>query len=130
MLNEIFRFFIENNLISSDQSGFKTGNPHISQLFPITHENWKSFDCGYEVRGAFLDISKAFDKVWHDSVMLKLQQNRLPDHLCDISQDVADNRKQTIVLNGQVLSWATATEIQFQKCSILSPLLFLAYIND
>ena len=93
MLNEIFRFFIENDLISSDQSGFEPGNPYINQLSPITHESWKSFGGGYEVRGAFLDISKAFDKVWHDSVMLKLQQNRLPDHLCDISQDILDNQK-------------------------------------
>ena len=90
---KIFTFFIGNDLISSDQSGFEPGNPYINQLFPKTHESWKSFRGGYEVKGAFLGISKAFGKVWHDSVMLKLQQNRLPDQLCDISQDVLDNQK-------------------------------------
>ena len=121
---------MENDLISSNQSGFKPGNSNINLLFSITHESCKSFDCGYEVRGVFLDISKAFDKVWHNSVMLKLEQNGLPDHLCDILQDVLNNQKQRIVLNGQVSSWATATEILFQKYSILSPLFFLAYTDD
>ena len=61
----MFRFLIENNLISSNQSGFKPGDSCINQLLSITHEIYKSFDDGFEVRGVFLDISKAFDKVWH-----------------------------------------------------------------
>ena len=61
----IFRFLLGNNLISSNQSGFKPGDSCINQLLSITHEIYKSFDDGFEVRGVFLDISKAFDKVWH-----------------------------------------------------------------
>ena len=63
IFNEMFRFLIENNLISSNQSGFKPGDSCINQLLSITHEIYKSFDDGFEVRGVFLDISKAFDKV-------------------------------------------------------------------
>ena len=62
--NSLFEFFIDNELISSNQSGFKAGDSCINQLLSITHEIYKSFDDGYEVRGVFLDISKAFDKVW------------------------------------------------------------------
>ena len=39
----------------------------------MTHEICKSSDDGFEVRGVFLDISKAFDKVWHNSLTYKLQ---------------------------------------------------------
>ena len=60
---EIFKFFIENELISHNQSGFKPGDSCINQLLAITHEIYKSFDDEFEVRGVFLDISKAFDKV-------------------------------------------------------------------
>ena len=63
--NEMFMSLIENNLIISNQSGFKLGDSCINQLLSITHEIYKSFDDGFEVIGAFLDISKAFDKVWH-----------------------------------------------------------------
>ena len=54
--------FTENNLISPNQSGFRPGVSCVNQLLAITHEIYKSFDEGFEVRGVFLDISKAFDK--------------------------------------------------------------------
>ena len=56
-------FFYCNNLISPNQSGFRPGNSCVNQLIAITHEIYKSLDDGLEVRGVFLDISKAFDKV-------------------------------------------------------------------
>ena len=71
LFNEMFEFFIENKLISSRQSGFKLGYSCISQLLSITHEIYSSFDEGLEVRSIFLDIAKAFDKVWHDGIIFK-----------------------------------------------------------
>ena len=70
-------FVIENDLISSNQSGFKQGDSCINQLLSITHDIYQSLDQGYEVRGVFLDISKAFDKVWHKGLIHKLEQNRI-----------------------------------------------------
>ena len=66
--NEMFKFFIENELISPNQSGFKPGDYCINQLLAITHEIYK-FDDGFEVRDVFLDISKAFDKVWYEGLI-------------------------------------------------------------
>ena len=71
----MFRFFIENDLISQHQSGFKPGDSCINQLLSITHEIHQSFDEGFDVRNVLLDISKAFDKVWHDGIVFKLKQN-------------------------------------------------------
>ena len=56
LFNEMFNFFIEKKLISSNQSGFKPGDSSINQLLSITHEIYKSFDVGLEVRSVFLDI--------------------------------------------------------------------------
>ena len=39
----------------------------------IKHEIYQSFDDGFEVRGIFVDISKAFDKVWQNSLIYKLK---------------------------------------------------------
>ena len=66
----MFSFCIENGLISQNQSGFKPGDSCINQLLSITHEIYKSFDDGWEVRGVHLDISKAFNKVWHEGLLL------------------------------------------------------------
>ena len=73
--NSLFEYFIQKDLISPYQSGFKPGDSCTNQLISITHEIYQSFDDGFEVRGIFLDISKAFDKVWHDGLIYKLKQN-------------------------------------------------------
>ena len=75
MFNQMFNFFIENKLFSLNQSGFKLGDSCINQLLSNTHEIYESFDVGLEVRSLFLDILKAFDKVWHDGIISKLTQN-------------------------------------------------------
>ena len=75
--NEIFEFFIENKLISSRQSGFKLGDSCINQFLSITHKIYSSFDEGLEVRIIFLDIAKAFDKVWHNGIIVKPTQNSI-----------------------------------------------------
>ena len=74
ILNEIFGFFIGNDLISQHQPGFKTGDSCINQLLSINHEIYQSFDEGFDVRSV-LDISKAFDKVWHSGIIFELKQN-------------------------------------------------------
>ena len=73
----MLNFFAENNRISRHQSVFKPGDSCINQLISITHELYKSFDDGPEVRGIFLDISKVFGKIWHKDLLYKLKQNKL-----------------------------------------------------
>ena len=128
MFNEMFNFFIENKLISSNQSGFKPGDSCINQLLSITHEIYKSFDVGLEVRSAFLEISKAFHKVWHDGIIYKLTQNGISGNLLNLLEDFLKERKQRVVLNGQLSTWKNINA-GVPQGSILGPL-FLIYIND
>ena len=125
----LFEFFIANELISSNQSGFKPGDSCINQLLSITHEIYKSFDHGYEARGVFLDILKAFDKVWHNGLIYKLKQNGVSGNLLNLIIDFLDARKQRVVLNGKYSSWASV-KAGVAQGSILGSFFFLIFIND
>ena len=105
MFQEMFQFFIENKL-SSSQSGFKPVDSCINQLLSITHEVYSSFDEGLEVRSIFfLDISKAFDKVWHDGIIFKLTQNGISGNSLILLRDFLNERKKRVILNGQFSTW-------------------------
>ena len=125
----MFEFFSENELISHNQSGFKPGDLCINQLLCITHDICQSPDDGLETRSVFLDISKAFDKVWHEGLLFKLKQNGISGNLLNVITDFLYQRKQRVVLNGQHSSW-TNIEAGVPQGSILGPLFFLIYIND
>ena len=56
-----------NNLLFVNQSGFRPGDSTIYQLLSITSTIYDSFENYDETRAIFLDISKAFDKVWNDA---------------------------------------------------------------
>ena len=71
IFNSLFVYLNNNNLLNSNQSGFRPGDSCVNQLISITHEICKAFGANpsLEVRGVFLDLSKAFDKVWHDGLL-------------------------------------------------------------
>ena len=70
----MLKYFLD-NIVSPKLSGFRPGDSCINQLLPIMHI-FTLFDNGLEVRGVFLDISKAFDKVRHDGLIYKVKAKR------------------------------------------------------
>ena len=103
----MFEVFIENNLISKNQSSFIPGDSCINQLPSIIRKIYQSFDDNLEVRLVFLNISKAFDKIWHKGLIFKLKQNGISDKILNIITDFLSFRKQRVVLNGQASPWVT-----------------------
>ena len=99
--NNIFEYLATNKLILANQSGFKPGDSWKNQLLSITHETYHLLDNGLEVKGVFLDRSKAFDKVWHEG--LELKQYRISENLLHLIKCFLKNRNQRG--NGQTSSW-------------------------
>ena len=99
------------------------------QFLSITQEIYHSLDNGLKITGVFLDIFKAFDKVWHEALILKLNQYKISENLLYLIKCFLKNCKQRVVFNGQTSSW-TNVLAGVPKGSILSPLFFFIYIND
>ena len=76
-----------------------------------------------------LDIYKAFDKIWHDGVIFKLERNGMSGELLNILIDFLSNMNQRVLFNGEVSAWISVNAGVSQG-SISEPLLFLIYIND
>ena len=82
-----------------------------------------------DVRGIFLDLSKAFDRVWHDGLIYKIKRIDITDNSLKLTESFLSNRFQRVVLNGQSSSW-TPVYAGVTQGSILGTLFFLNYMND
>ena len=90
MFNKIYCFLFEEKLLNPNQSGFRPSDSCINQLLAITHEIFEAFDCNLplEVRSAFLNKSKAFDKVWHEGLLYKLKSMGISGKLYNLLKTI------------------------------------------
>ena len=85
--------FIENSIISEKQAAYLKGDSTINQLLYMIHKIKTAWLDGKIVQACFLDVSAAFDRVWHNGLLAKLEQVGVEDKCLDLFKSYLGNRK-------------------------------------
>ena len=89
----------------------------------------KWVDEGSPVDVIYLDFQKAFDKVPHQRLLLKLKSHGMGNSIINWIEQWLSDRRQRVVVDGEVSSWKPVLS-GVPQVSVLGPILLLVYIND
>lgn len=128
VLNRILPFIDENHLIPDIQFGFRNRHSSIEQIHRIVATIDEALENKEYCPAVFMDISQAFDRVWHQGLIHKLSKT-LPANYCALFHEYLRNRKFQVSLNSAT---STTKDIQagVPQGSTLSSILFLLYTAD
>ena len=125
----LMNHLISNDLISSDQHGFVRNKACVTNLLECQDVVSSMLRDGKCVDVLYTDFSKAFDKVSHKKLLIKLSAYGIRGRLLRWIESFLTDRRQCVVLGEAESTWKSVTS-SVPQGGVVSSLLFVLYIND
>ena len=117
------------SVFSDFQYGFRSSRSTADLLTVVSDRIARAFNRSGTTRAVALDISKAFDRVWHAGLLHKLKSYGISGSIFNLISSFLSNRRLRVVLHGKC-SQEYPVNTGVPQGSILGRTLFLLYIND
>jgi hypothetical protein len=116
----------EKGILVEEQAGFRKDRATVDQLFILTETIRNRRPLGTYV--CFIDIQKAYDRVWRDGLWYKLHKYGLSGKLWRVLRSIYESVESCVLVNDRQSRWFDI-EIGLRQGCLLSPILFAIYIN-
>lgn len=98
--DQIYTFLESNNVLSKDQFGFRRGKSTADALDGLVRQVVRAYEDKSYAQVTFCDLSKAFDCVDRDKLVIKLKHYGLQGSVLNFVKSYLENRKQIVIVNG------------------------------